>query len=315
MGKPNQTVPDYAAATKDAVYTDLEMLPLRRLIDAASQMGTTATGPDGKTYDYTGMGTADIGSQYADRMAQVLLELQQEHGADYVKQRLNELQLSDPEGQAARKQLYQQLQTQLATPPNTATAQAAQDSALALLQQGGTLDAATTREVEQGVRSGQAGRGNVLGNAAVAQEAGAVAGQAERSKAARQEQAMQILTAGVSPEDVRYRRAQQAMGDLSSFVAGTTPEAQFSGVASAGNGATPFLGTSTQFAGVNANAAGAGASDALRLYTDNVNWQQVQANPYWAGIGLGARAYGLYRAATPAKTTPPASANNSGAWG
>lgn len=297
MGKPSVSQPDYAKATTDAVYTDLNLLPMRRLIEAASKTGGTTT-VDGKTYDFAGLGDADNAGVVADQMAAALLDIQKTYGEDYVKQRLAELQASDPEGQTARKQLYQRIQDQMASPTNRPAAAALEQSVKAETEKGATLDEATTRELQQAVRGQQAARGNVLGNAAVAQEAGAVSNAGEALQTQREQKALDYLTSGVSPEDVEYRRMQQTMNNLGNFISGTTPEAQFKGLSSAGNGAAPFMGGGSLTTLSNPNAGQQGASNAMDIYRTQQNWAANQANPYTAGVGFGVQAAGTYLAAT-----------------
>ena len=299
MGKSMPDGEDYGKVAADAVYADLNMLPLRRWIEAAARKGEKGVDPSGTPQDFTGLGDADVAGQYADQMAGVLLDLQQTYGDDYVKQRLAELQAADPEGQTARKQLYASLQTGLKDLGAQAGAVELEKSQLADLEQGATLDPAMRRQVGQAVRGGQVDRGNYLGNAAVAQEAGATANASETLRAQRQQKALAYLQSGVSPEDVSYRKTQQAAADLGSFINGVTPTAQFAGVSSAGNGAAPFVSTGPMTTTTNPNAATQGAGNALAIYQGNLNWAQNQANPYMAGASIGAGAYGVYQAARP----------------
>lgn len=289
--------PDYAASAQEGVYADLETLPFKRLIDAASKGGEKVT-IGGKTYDFTSLGDADAAAANAKTMAQALLDIQKTYGADYVRQRVAELKLSDPEGQAARDQLFGKIQAQMATPSNRPAAEALEASTLAETLKGASLDGNQLREVQQGVRGAQAGRGNVLGNAAAAQEARAVGNAGEELRGQRQTAAVNYLTSGVTPEDVRYREIQQNLENLGSFINGASPTAQFSGLASAGNGAAPFYGGTAMTSATNANAGTQAAQRNLSVYQTQTNWQQQQANPYLAGAGAGLRAYGVYQAAT-----------------
>ena len=96
--------PDYAAATREGVEADIDSLPLRKLIESAARQGTKVSYTDmaGKeqTVDFTGFGDVDMSRQdlefaeeSADRMAQAMLSVQEKYGADFVKQRMKELEL------------------------------------------------------------------------------------------------------------------------------------------------------------------------------------------------------------------------------
>ena len=108
--------PDYAAATREGVEADIDSLPLRKLIESAARQGTKVSYTDmaGKeqTVDFTGFGDVDMSRQdlefaeeSADRMAQAMLSVQEKYGADFVKQRMKELELADPKFREVRDAL------------------------------------------------------------------------------------------------------------------------------------------------------------------------------------------------------------------
>lgn len=109
--------PDYAAANREAITTDIETLPLRNAINAASSLGTAYTDPNtGRTYDFTGMGSQDIASaqllqQMRDAPAatQALLDLNREFGPQFAEESRNQLRITDPTGFALRDQLASRL--------------------------------------------------------------------------------------------------------------------------------------------------------------------------------------------------------------
>lgn len=285
--------PNYAASAVEGVYADLNTSPFTYLINAVSRTGGVIE-LDGETYDFRGLGEADNARVTSRRMAEALLDMQQRYGAQYVRQRLAELQRSDPEGQSARRQLYAATMASLDAPPNEQASQV-QRLLLDQLNQGATLDPETQRAVSQNVRAGQAARGNMLGSAAVAQEAGAVVQAGEQQRTNRQQQAQQYLAAGVDPTDVEYRRIQQGMANLGAFLSGTTPTAEFAGVSGAGEGAAPFMGGGPNALQLNPNAGVQGAQQAQQIYGTQSAYDRTQANPFLAGASMGLNAYNVVR--------------------
>lgn len=285
--------PDYAASAREGVYAELETSPFTYLINAVSRTGGRIE-LDGKVYDFTGLGEADNARVTSEKMAQALLEMQQKYGADYVRQRLAELQQSDPEGQAARKQLYEATMGSLNVPPNEQAAKV-QSLLLEEVNKGTTLDPEVQRAVTQNIRGGQASRGNMLGTAAVAQEAGGVVRAGEQQRDARQQQAMSYLASGIDPTDVEYRRIQQGMSNLGAFLSGTTPTAEFAGVSGAQTGAAPFMGGGANSLQINPNAGVQGAQQANQIYSAQSNYNQTQANPFLAGASIGLEAFNAYQ--------------------
>jgi len=289
-GKTPKT-PDYEEAARQGVYADLEQYPLRYLTEAAAKMGGKFT-LDGKEYDFTGLGEADTAAVMSDQMASTLLDLQRDLGPQFIKQRIEELKLSDPEGFAARKDLFDRIMAGVDASPDRPMAEDLQNSIVGELQNAGRLDRGMLDEVQQSVRGGQVGRGNYLGNAAVSEEAGAVVGASESLRDAQQQQALGFLNSGVTPEDVEYRRIQQNLSNLGAFVEGTTPTSQFKSLSNAGNGAVPFIGGGYNPAATNPNAGGQGVNNALNIYSGKVNWSANQVNPWVAGITTAASTYG-----------------------
>ena len=109
--------PDYSKATTDAIDTDISTLPLRNAINAASQLGTSYTDPNtGKTYDFTGLGQADINAadiqkqlSLAPETTQMLLDLQKQYGTQFAQSARDQLQATDPTGFALREQFGKDL--------------------------------------------------------------------------------------------------------------------------------------------------------------------------------------------------------------
>jgi hypothetical protein len=99
---------------------------------------------------------------------------------------------------------------------------------------------------------------------------------------------LNYLKSGVSPEDVEYRRIQQALSNLGAFSNGTSPQAQFGSVSGAQQQAAPFNPVNYQTpAATNPNAAATGMQFANNMYDIN----QQQANPFLSGLSTGLNSF------------------------
>jgi len=281
--------PNYNQAAREGVYADLESYPLRYLVEAASRMGGRVN-IEGQDYDFTGLGDADNAAVMSARMAQTLLDIQRDLGPEFIRQRLEELRQADPRGYEARRELFDRIMAQAEAQPDRPLAEDLQASIVNELTSAGRLDRNMLNEIQQTVRGGQVARGNYLGPAATAAESGAVVRASDALRTNQQQQAVGFLGSGVTPEDVEYRRIQQSMANLGNFVSGTTPTAQFSSVAGAGNGAAPFVTGTPNSQITNPGAGQQGVNQALAMYTGNVNWAQNQVNPWVAGTSAAASA-------------------------
>lgn len=290
-------MPDPAKAAQDSVFTDVSTLPERRLIDSAAKTGGKVT-VNGKEYDFSGLGDADVAKQYADAMAAATLANQKEFGDKQIQQRLDEIRLSDPEGVATRQRLYDQIVGDLNKQPDRPTAESLQQSILDDLNKGASLDPQVQRQLSQQVRGGQVARGNFLGNAATGQEVQALTKAGEDQRAQRQQRAISFLSSGETPEDVAYRRNQQGESNLGSFLRGETPTAQFGQLAGAQNQAVPFYSYGTGQS-TNPNAGAQGNQFAQSIYSSQANLYANQVNPWTAGLAGGIGAYNAANAWAP----------------
>jgi len=311
-GKTPST-PDYGKAAAAGVMADLANYPSTYLINAAASTGGKTT-IGGKEYDFTGLGNADTAAKVSDQMAQTLLDIQREHSGAQIAQRLKELQVADPKGYAARQQLFDSIMASVQAQPDRPLAQSLQDKVLAELKLGGELDKRGREQVQGQVRGGQIKRGIMLGNAPAEQEAAAMVSAADLIRSQRQTGATDFLASGVSPEDVAYRRMQQNLSNLGSFVNGVTPTAQFRNLSGAQNLATPIAAAPINPATFSTNAGELGLSNAAAIYSGQVNWANSQVNPWMAGISTGVSAGNVANAWGAGKTTTPANSNVS-AWG
>ena len=277
--------PDPNQAAIAGIEQDVSNFPNEWMVNALSQMGGKAT-IGGNQYDFTGLGNADVSGKVSDQMAQALLDIQNNYGSAYIQQRLADLKQSDPTGYAARQQLFDKITSDAEANPDRPMATELQGQVNDMLKNSGQLDEQGKQQVEQGVRAGQVSKGIYLGNAPASQEASAVVGAADNLKAQQQGAAQSYLNAGISPEDVQYRRIQQSLSNLGAFVNGTTPEAQFGSLSGAQNGAAPFnpVNYSTPASLMPMNGA---AQTGINFQNSVYQTNQSQANPWLTGLNLG----------------------------
>lgn len=236
---PAPAAPDYAAANREAITTDISTLPTRRLIEQAASLGTKVSYVDpvtGKTMtaDFTGLGDLAAAQQQSLLLGQTNADLQrqqlalrEELGVRNAQQTAREVQATDPQAYAIRQQLTGQIGDRLGRSgpqfdgyqglydvatrigggdPSTAALNAGLEQALADYQRGGKLDPATERYIADNVRAGQVARGNYLGDAAAVQEAATMGQAAEQRRA----QALQQLL-GVQNQAFNQGQAQNQL--------------------------------------------------------------------------------------------------------
>lgn len=300
------SIPDPNQAALAGQETDLGNLPFTWAINQAAQSGSRVT-INGHTYDFTGMGNAAVQGRVDDQMAQALLDIQNNYGSAYVAQRLADLQRADPEGYAARQDLFDRILQQSHDNPDRPLNDELQNQVNSMLQDSGHLDKKGLEEVQQGVRGKQVGRGIVLGNAPASEESSAVVNASDNLAEQQQAEAGQYLSSGVSPQDVAYRNIVQSLSNLGAFVNSQTPTAQFNQVSGAQGGAAPFTSTSYQPNGALNPAAGAnGMNAANSIY----NSQSQQSNPWLTGLATGLNTYNAFNNWTNQGTSSNQAYNN-----
>ena len=307
-------IPDPGKAAVAGIQADTELQPFKYLIDAASTLGVPIT-IDGKTYDFSGLGQADTAGKVSDKMAQTLLELQKTKSPEIIQQRLNELKAADPEGYAAKQQLFDKIMADAKANPDRPVATELQKSLQDELAKGvGFNDARQEEQVREGVRGNQVAGGIALGNAPSSQEAKTVLGAGETLRNQREQNALNLLESGASPEDVAYRRFQQSVSNLGAFASGETPEAQFGQVSAAGSGPVSLTGGAPNTNTFNPGAAGSGLSFASGVYGAQSGYQATQANPWLAGLSIGGQTLGMLQKTQPGwfQPTPGYSNANTG---
>lgn len=196
--------PDYAEANREGIAMDISTLPLRKMIESAARTGTKVTYVDPadgqeKTVDFKGFSDLDQSKAFVDWGIE---------SADKVA--AAQLELSKKYGVAQVEQRLKELKT--ADPTGFATREEMGRKVLEELKLGSKLTPEMEGQVTEAERAGQAARGNMLGSSSAAAEA------------------MEVGNAG-------FRMWQQRLANASSFLSGTTPTAQFQGIAGAQQGA------------------------------------------------------------------------------
>jgi hypothetical protein len=192
--------------------------------------------------DFTGLGDIDAARQQltfnresADTAAQTALYLQRTYGPDFIRQRLEELKLSDPTGFALREQMGRSAADELA--------------------QGSRLSPSMLAEVQQATRAAQASRGNVMGDANVAVEGMETGNAGYRLFQTRLANAASFLN-GTTPVAQFGQLTGAQSGAAPNNPMGITPTGSTVNPNAGGAGAGFSLSTFGQLSG-NANAANA----------------------------------------------------------
>lgn len=250
--------------------------------------------PDKTThYDFKGHSTADIEGELARQLTDQQISLGKKYGTQFAEEARRELELADPEGTAARNREYQMIEDEINNPkPINPLSSMLEGDIDAQLKSGSgldpmsrdLLDAAVTKA--NAARSGNTSAGDVAGSMSTGAE-----GEARRQAGITKAQG--FLSSGATPEDIAYRREQQNLQNLGSFVNGRTPESQFQSLAGAGNGSAPFYPgqPSPQLPG---NASSVGAQYAGAAGAAKLNAEAGQANPWLAGLSTMLQGIGTF---------------------
>lgn len=285
-------IPSPSKAAVAGIQADTELMPFKYLLEAASTLGKNVT-IDGKEYKFEGLGQADTARTVSDKLAQTMLDLQREKSPEIIRQRLAELEAADPQGFAARKQLFDRIMADAENNPGRPVSSELQQQLQDELAKGaGFSDRRQEEQVREGVRGDQVKHGIYLGAAPTTEEAKTVLQAGDALRDNRQQRALDMLQSGTSPEDVAFRQLQQTLSNLGSFTNSQTPEAQFGQVSGAANGPVNLTGQSPNPNNFNPNAAGQGISNAFGIYNAQAGYQNGQANPWLAGLGIGASTVG-----------------------
>lgn len=308
------SIPDPAKAAIAGIQADTELQPFQYIINALSALGQKGS-VGGQTFDFTGLGNADTARKVSDQMAATMLALQKEKSPQIIQQRIDELKAADPQGYAARKQLFDRIVADSQANPDRPVSQDLQNELQDQLSKGaGFDDARQEKQVREQARGGQVASGIYLGNAPTTQEAKSVVNAGESLQSQRQQNALAMLQSGTSPEDIAYRRFQQNIANLGNFQSGESPTAQFQQVSGAAHGPVNFVGGAPNTNTFNPGAAGSGMSNALSGYGGQLGWFGSQANPWLSGMSTSAHALGAMSQSNPSWFGNAYWQNGSGAY-
>jgi hypothetical protein len=237
-----------------------------------------------QNYDFSGYGTADIEGEQARQFAKLQEELGAKYGTQFAEEAKHEAELADPMGTQARAKELELINQGIENPPPINPMATTLDQRMQeRLKAGSGLDSMSQEALDKAIQNANASRGGSVGAEDVTQSLSTGAEGAARRQAAIQ-QALQYTSSGVSPADVEYRREQQNLQNLGSFVAGRTPESQFANLSGAGAaGATPFYG-GQPLPQQPQNAGAGGQGYALSNYLAGLRQQQGQVGGWTAGI-------------------------------
>lgn len=294
MGNSAPKAPDPTVAAGGELAAQLANYPFEQLISELAQTGGTGTATNpatglSQTYNFSGLGTADVQNAVSEQMAQTLLGIQQNLGPQYIALALQNLQQSDPQGYAAYKQLFDQIQTEASqNPPDQPLSEQTQSAINNILQNSQTL---TPEEQQQSLDRSNAGNvasGITLGNAPEQANVNALVSAADQQQQQAEGTATQYLNEGVTPADISYRTLQQNLSNLGNFINGVTPTSEFSSISGASSGAAPIIQTGYQPQTINeGQTAQAGVNLQNELFGTQSQLESGTANPYLAGLNLG----------------------------
>lgn len=235
-----------------------------------------------KNVDFSGYGEADVQSAVAKQNAATELALREKYDPQFIEEALKQQAEADPLGTAARAKEFEMIQESLGKTPDRPVAELLDRQVGEQLAAGRNLDSVSQDVLDQAVAQAQAARGG--GNARSQQFAEPLttgfAGD-ERVQAA-QAKAQAWLGSGATPEDVTYRRQQQDMANLASFMSGQTPESQFQTISGAQSGPTPM--NNGRMPQANPNASTTGNNAAVSAWNATMGWDATQSNDWMSGI-------------------------------
>jgi PAS domain-containing protein len=254
---------------------------------------TGRTVPENQAYaDFTGFGEADVQGKIAEDYADLMIELGDKYGQQFVEEARKQLELSDPEGMAAREKMGQMIEQQAEETPERPVADLMEQQVGEQLEAGNRLDAMSRDVLDASLQDALRARGQTgsVDQFAQPMETG-LAGDARRQAGI--QKALGWLSSGATPEDVQFRREQQNLANMGAYIGGRTPQAEFANLSGAQQGATPMRG-GAPLPTMNQNAGQSSQQAALNDWQTQMGYEANQANPWMAGLsgllGVGSAA-------------------------
>lgn len=249
--------------------------------------------PENQAYaDFTGFGEADVQGKIAEDYADLMIELGDKYGQQFVEEARKQLELSDPEGMAAREKMGQMIEQQAEETPERPVADLMEQQVGEQLEAGNRLDAMSRDVLDASLQDALRARGQTgsVDQFAQPMETG-LAGDARRQAGI--QKALGWLSSGATPEDVQFRRDQQNLANMGAYIGGRTPQAEFANLSGAQQGATPMRG-GAPLPTMNQNAGQSSQQAALNDWQMQMGYEANQANPWMAGLsgllGVGSAA-------------------------
>jgi hypothetical protein len=226
--------------------------------------------------NFAGNSTADIQGTLMQQQIQGQLANAAQYDPQFIANKLAEEQQANPQGVAARADLYDQIQKQINTPPTSPVADTMNQQVQTQVNAGSGL----TPEEQAALDSQVGAQGGNNPNFSTALTTG-FAGQTRAQNNANE--GASWLSSGETPADIQYRAEQQNLANLSSYISGQTPESQFSQLSGAQSTATPSYSNTPQ-PSFNLGAGQQGQQAAITQYGQQTQQAESQANPWSAGL-------------------------------
>lgn len=247
-----------------------------------------------RTADFEGYGDADVQGKLAGDLARTGLDLQKKYGTQFAAEAANQAALADPEGTKARQLLASEInrmederQTRQHPVSDALDAQILDE-----LKRGRNtspdMEAITARLRD---RRGDVGADVDLADNLTRGSAG------ERRLTSLLQKGTSYLGSGATPEDTAFREKQQSLANMSSFLAGRTPQSQFASLSGGQQGATPGFNPPS-LPGVDPNLMSNAQQAGVQSYTAGVRNAATQVSPWFVGLSAltkGAAAAGTAR--------------------
>ena len=234
------------------------------------------------TFDFKGLGAADIQSTLAKANAKSQLALSQKYDPQFIAAAKAQEDLANPEGAAARQRMDELVQEQISRPNEQPVADELNRQLSQRIAAGKGLDEFDTSVLNKSVQDSLGARGG--GGAQVDWSRPLTTGFAgEQRRLAGIGESGNFLASGTTPEDVAYRRSQQNMANLSAEMSGQTPVSEFASLSGARNGPTPTA-NGQPLPLMQGNTSGAAGSAAAGAYSTGMGYAANQANPWFTGL-------------------------------
>ena len=234
------------------------------------------------TVDFTGYGTADVQGAIMEKLARGQLDLSKKYDPQFIAAALEQEKLADPEGFAARQELYDLIQKQIQNPPTSPVSEEMQRQVESRVKAGSGLTADEQALLHTAVSGATADRGG--GNPPADFSRDLTTGFAGEKRALDNATAGTAwLASGETPEDIAYRSELQNLANLSNYVQGRTPQSQFGELSGAQRGPTPVV-QSPALPTLPGNAAQVGSNAAVDQYGAQVQNALNMPNPWMAGL-------------------------------